>query len=101
MRPGTVRDFPDLSFSSLLTAPTRNSPERVHDTTRTFPEKSWKPAGLASLKLRLRFWNLVAPYCTIARLSHRYPPIVRYGVLGVSTWPSGCDIPSPFSERFP
>ena len=36
-----------------------------------------------------------------ARLSQRYPPIARYGVLGVSTWPIGCDTPSPFSERFP
>ena len=36
-----------------------------------------------------------------ARLSQRYPPIVRYGVFGVSTWPIGCDTPSPFSERFP
>ena len=29
------------------------------------------------------------------------PPIARYGVFGVSTWPLGCDTPSPFSERFP
>ena len=36
-----------------------------------------------------------------ARLSQRYPPIVRYGLFGVSTWPIGCDTPSPFSERFP
>ena len=36
-----------------------------------------------------------------ARLSQRYPPIARYGVLGVSTWPIGCDTPPPFSERFP
>ena len=36
-----------------------------------------------------------------ARLSQRYPPIVRYGVFGVSTWRIGCDTPSPFSERFP
>ena len=36
-----------------------------------------------------------------ARLSQRYPPIARYGVLGVSTWRIGCDTPSPFSERFP
>ena len=35
-----------------------------------------------------------------ARLSQRYPPIARYGVFGVSTWPIGCDTPSPFSERF-
>ena len=30
-----------------------------------------------------------------ARLSQRYPPIARYGVFGVSTWPLGCDTPSP------
>ena len=36
-----------------------------------------------------------------ARLSQRYPPIARYGVLGVSTWPIGCDTLSPFSEHFP
>ena len=36
-----------------------------------------------------------------ARLSQRYPPIARYGVFGVTTWPIGCDTPSPFSERFP
>ena len=34
-----------------------------------------------------------------ARLSQRYPCIARYGVLGVSAWPIGCDTPSPFSER--
>ena len=36
-----------------------------------------------------------------ARLSQRYPPIARYVVFGVATWPIGCDTPSPFSERFP
>ena len=36
-----------------------------------------------------------------ARLSQRYPPIARYGLFGVSTWPIGCDTPSPFSESFP
>ena len=36
-----------------------------------------------------------------ARLSQRYAPIARYGVLGVSTWPIRCDTPSLFSERFP
>ena len=36
-----------------------------------------------------------------ARLSQRYPPIARYGVIGVSTWPIGCDTPSPFSGRCP
>ena len=36
-----------------------------------------------------------------ARLSQRYPPIARYGVFGVSTWPIGCDTPPPFSDRVP
>ena len=36
-----------------------------------------------------------------ARLSQRYPPIARYGVFGVSTWPIGCDTPSPFSYVSP
>ena len=42
-------NFPDLSFFlflGLLTAPTRNSPERVSDTILTFPEKKGKPLGL-------------------------------------------------------
>ena len=39
--------------------------------------------------------------CDTARLPQRYPPIARYGVFGVSTWPIGCNTPSPFSERFP
>ena len=50
----------------------------------------------------LRVFGLVAPYCAITtRLSQRYPPIARYGVFCVSTWPIGCDTPPPFSERFP
>ena len=36
-----------------------------------------------------------------ARLSQRNPPIARYGVFAVSTWPIECDTPSPFSLRFP
>ena len=35
-----------------------------------------------------------------ARLCQRYPPIARYGVVGVTTWPLG-RTPSPCSERFP
>ena len=50
--PDLSGDFRDLLFSSFLglfnTAPLRNSPERVRDTIRTFPEISgnrtfWKP----------------------------------------------------------
>ena len=55
--PGTLRGFSrfvPFLFLGLLTAPIRNSSERVHDTIRTFPEKSgnplvWNPPGLASL----------------------------------------------------
>ena len=48
------------------------------------------------------FWPLSGPILRdTARLSQRSPPIARYGVFGVSTWPIGCDTPSPFSERFP
>ena len=36
-----------------------------------------------------------------ARLSQRYPPIARYGVFGVSTWPTGCDTPCPLFWAFP
>ena len=50
-------DFPDLSFSFLrpITAPTRDSPERVRETIRTSPEKSgkppvWNPPGLPFAK---------------------------------------------------
>ena len=42
---GLSGDFPDLffsSFSALLAAPTRNSPERVRDTIWTFPKKKWE-----------------------------------------------------------
>ena len=41
-------------------------------------------------------WGLSGPVLRdTARLSQRYPPIARYGVFGVSTWPIGCDTPSP------
>ena len=36
-----------------------------------------------------------------ARLSQRNPPIARYGVSGVSTWPIGCDTPLPLFWAFP
>ena len=47
--PGALREFSRFVlflFLGLLTAPTRNSPERVRDTIWTFPEKSGKPPGL-------------------------------------------------------
>ena len=46
---GMVRGFSrfvPFLFLGLLRAPMRNSPERVRDTSRTFPEKSGKPPGL-------------------------------------------------------
>ena len=42
---GLFGDLPDLSFSSflgLLTAPMRNSPERVCVTICTFPDEKWE-----------------------------------------------------------
>ena len=52
--------------------------------------------------IELRSFVLSGPVMRdTARLSQRYPPIAHYGVFGVSTWPIGCDTPSPFSERFP
>ena len=51
---GTLRGFSRFVlflFLGLLTAPTRNSPERVRDTIRTFPEKSGKPPGLETPRL--------------------------------------------------
>ena len=61
-----------------------------------FPPLFGKPAGTSDLS---------GPVLRdTARLSQsqRYPPIARYGIFGVSTWPiGGCDTPSPFSERFP
>ena len=68
---------------------------------------SWgHPKSLRKKEVSVQFLD---PICSLsgpvlrdaARLSQRYPPIARYGVSGVSTWPSGCDTPSPFSERSP
>ena len=53
------RDLPDFSgisrlvlflFRGLLEAPTRNIPERVHDTIHQDPVLVWKLPGLPSLK---------------------------------------------------
>ena len=44
-------------FLGLLRAPTRNSPERVRDTIRTFPEKSGKPPGLETPGLASQVTN--------------------------------------------
>ena len=57
---------------------------------------------LAAPCLALGYLVLSGPvWRDTARLSQRYPPVARYGVFGVSTWPIGCDTPSPLSERFP
>ena len=55
--------------------------------------------GKAEVKSRGKLEdNLSGPVLRdTARLSQRYPPIARYGVFGVSTWPIGCDTPSPLS----
>ena len=61
----------------------------------------WILLGLEHLQISLSE-ELSGPVLRdTARLSQRYPSIVRYGVFGVSTWPIGCDTPSPFSERLP
>ena len=63
-----------------------------------------KNAGLADIDLErmIPVSLLSGPVLRdTARLSQRYPPIARYGVFDVSTWPIGCDTPSPFSEPFP
>ena len=52
--PGMARGFSRLVlflFLGLLAAPMRNSPERVRDTIRTFPEESGKPPGLETPRL--------------------------------------------------
>ena len=50
---------------------------------------------------RNRITDLVAPYCAIPRDYLSDTPYCALWVFGVSTWPIGCDTPSPFSERFP
>ena len=45
---------------------------------------------------------LVAPYCAIPRDYLSDTPLLRaMGFFAVSTWPKGCDTPSPFFDRFP
>ena len=70
---GLFEDFPDLPFFlflGLLTAPTRNSPERVCDKIRTFPQKSGKPHGLETPRLSFSqmwapdLWRICLPFPT-------------------------------------
>ena len=71
-----------------------NSEEGKTNHKTPFPKRLWPPPPMIHF--------LSGPVLRdTARLSQRYPPIARYGVFGVSTWPIGCDTPSPFSERFP
>ena len=58
------------------------------------------PSGKITSSPR-RELTLVAPHFAIPRDYLSDIPIARYGVFGVSTWPIGCNTPSPFSERFP
>ena len=59
------------------------------------PSCPWETRGVNG-------WHLSGPVSRdTARLSQRYPPIARYGVFGVSTWPIGCDTPSPFLSVSP
>ena len=70
---GMVRGFSRFVlflFLGLLRAPTRNSPERVHDKFGPFPKKVgntrvWKPHGLASLS------NLGEPGAEVLDLQKR------------------------------
>ena len=66
--PGIVQGFPRLVlllFLGLLTAPTRNSPERVRDTIRTFPENSGKPPGLETPGLPSPKKNIIKTTTTL------------------------------------
>ena len=71
--PGTLRGFSRFLlflFLGLLTAPTRNSPERVRDTIWTFPEKSGKPPGLETPR-GFSFSQLLARKKTQKRIRKR------------------------------
>ena len=69
---------------------------------RGFVQRSKSLAPLKWSLIRTAVFTLSGPVLRdTARLSQRYPPIARYGVFGFSTWPIGCDTPSPFSEHFP
>ena len=127
-RPGFCSEFcsefsPNFSRTFRASFRGRRRPEKIHQKSppffnAKFPGKHEKKlftkffwrAGKVTFPLpvfKRRFasstrLHLSGPVLRdTARLSQRYPPIARYGVLGVSTWPIGCDTPSPFSERFP
>ena len=85
-------------FVELCRGRPGHHPKRILDTNSALPEFCLLN-NFGSCQDQQR--NLSGPVLRdTARLSQRYPPIARYGVFGVSTWPIGCDTPSPFSERF-
>ena len=98
-------------FLGLLSAPTRNSPERVRDTIWTIPEKSGKHPGLEtprfsfSQKLKAILsqdvFSLVAPYCAIPRdyLSDTpYCALWGFWCLNMANW---VRYPLPLFRAFP
>ena len=68
---GTLRGFSRFVlflFLGLLTAPTRNSPERVRDTIWTFSEKSGKHPGLEPPRFS---FSQIKPLSSCLKLCHR------------------------------
>ena len=83
-------------------APQKHSPKQKHSLRKQFQNLLYKLSSLVPAKRAEKRQKLSGPVLRdTARLSQRYPPIARYGVFGVSTWPIACDTPSPFSQRFP
>ena len=74
---GFYRFVPFL-FLGLLRAPTRNSPERVHDTLWTFPEKSGKPPGLETPWFSFSQKILVRKLVTIRLFRHDFQGFCHY-----------------------
>ena len=69
----------------------RKRPGQSRDSPRITPGQSRE-----KFVEHARKKNLSGPVLRdTARLSQRSPPIARYGVFGVSTWPIECDIPYP------
>ena len=100
-----LREGPRRSKSGGVVTTLRRSKFTIFAIVAVFPVRKG-PLGNCVKE----FWRFVAKIGKnlsgpvlrdTARLSQRYPPIARYGVFGVSTWPMGCDTPCPFSQRFP
>ena len=95
----TVRELPGKSPKTSGEA--RGTSGEVRGLSRSSGEPDSLPVT-RQICLQIKQGGLSGPVLRdTARLSQRYPPIARYGVLGVSTWPIGCDTPSSFYERFP